>query len=90
MLKRSLRRAGLTKNRAFDKPELQYGLQFFLQVFLSLTNDRNYEGGPIPTGAIIGYSDFYRMNFQETWDLIYFIQALDRVFLDYSEKKRKK
>ncbi len=65
--------------RILNKPELQKGLDIYLQAFLDLSLDRTNEA--IGWSSIIAYAQYYGFDFEQTEDLIFFIRAMDEEYL---------
>jgi hypothetical protein len=77
--------------RLKNAPELPLDLQFYFEAFCELNSCRQmgFAAGPIPITAIFAYSEHYGLSAIEEQDLIYYVQVLDRKFLDFAEKKNK-
>lgn len=67
------------------------GLEFYFTAFLELTSCRTigFGVGPIPWLAIIKYCEIHEVEGDQRDDLIYHVQVLDGVYLDWENKKAK-
>ncbi len=83
-------RLGLDDNKAVTSPELNDGLVFYVDIFFKLTTDRLHEMGPIPTMAILNFANYYNFDQEEENDLLFFIRAMDNIFLEHVSSENKK
>jgi hypothetical protein len=60
-----------------NAPELQIGLQLYLQAFLDLDSERTQGLSPIPWLSIRHYGQAYEFDERQTEDLFYFVKKLD-------------
>lgn len=70
-------------NRILNAPELNLGLNLYLDAFFDLDLERTHNSGvtPIPFLSIVGYAQAFEFSEEQTQDLIYFIKELDREHL---------
>jgi hypothetical protein len=74
---------------AVETPELQVGLDFYMEAFIDLGTCRGGMGdGPIPWHHCMAYADNLELDQEETDDLWYIIAKLDEAWLEYQERKR--
>jgi hypothetical protein len=75
-----------------NAPELLIGLEFFYMAFLDLTTCRGtgYDTeGPISWLAIKEWADSNEVEGEQREDLFYYINELDKAYLDFKAKKLK-
>jgi hypothetical protein len=72
-------------SRELSAPELYEGLRFFFEAFQTLCTSRTIgmEPNPISFGDMITYCQLYGLDGEETEDFIYFIGAMDSVWLKH-------
>lgn len=77
--------------RIANAPELQLGLQLYLEAFFDLDSERTHGKSlaPIPWSRIKGYAEAYEFDTEQTEDLIYFVKKLDNEHLKRLASKRK-
>jgi hypothetical protein len=93
-LVRQARRAGdPIPDRILTKPKLGLGLDFFLEAFFDLENERAFLMGdkvhalPIPWRALNEYAVAYGV-VGETYDeFMFFMRALDTAYVGHANKK---
>lgn len=70
---------------------LHLGLELYYECFWDLTSDRQmgYGIGPIPTSMIINYGRALGLDETQMDSLLYYIRALDNVYLDFRAKEIK-
>ena len=75
-----------------NAPTLEFGLRLFSDAFHDLNSDRSFgmSMGPIPRMAMIDYCKAYELDDEATEDLIYFVSAMDQLFLKRQADKAKK
>lgn len=78
--------------RIANAPELEIGLELFLQAFFDLDTERSHglTLTAIPFTSILRYADLYELGEEETHDLLFFIRRMDNAHLARLEKKAKK
>jgi len=78
--------------RIANAPELQNGLQVYLQAFFDLDAERTHALAltPIPWTSINGYSTAYKFDEEQTEDLLYHIRKMDNAHLSRLSKKQPK
>lgn len=78
--------------RVANAPELWPGLELFLQAFMELTSCRGLGYGaigPIPWIALQTYCDVHDLRGEQREDLFYFVQRMDKSYMDWQTKKSK-
>lgn len=78
--------------RIRDAPELFLGNELFLIAFMELTSCRGLgygAVGPIPWMTIHLYCEVHDIVGEQREDLIYFVQHMDRAYMDWQTKKGK-
>ena len=72
-----------------NAPELYMGLVLYYSAFVELSPDRaiGFGLGPIPWTARQLYAEKNGFSEEQTEDLHFFIVEMDKVYLDYMEKK---
>lgn len=77
--------------RIQNAPELDLGLQFFFNAWSELGRDRpvGFGPGPIPLSSMYLYAAYHELDEEQVEDLIYFIGAMDTVFLKWAKEKGK-
>lgn len=75
-----------------DAPTIRFGLEFFYQAFLALHSTRaiGFSDGPIPWTATQHYCETFAVEDEQREDLFYFVERLDKAFLDWRNKKAAK
>ena len=75
--------------RIANAPQLQVGLQLYLQAFFDLDTERAHSNGPtpIPWTAMAAYADAYELDQEQREDLFFFVRRLDSVQLDRISKR---
>ena len=75
-----------------NAPELQTGLQLFLQAFFDLDTERSHSMGIvlIPWRSIKDYAVAYEFDREQTEDLFYLIRAMDIAHTNKLQKKNGK
>jgi hypothetical protein len=75
---RQAMRSGMpVPERILNAPELQAGLQLFLQAFLDLDGERMQPLSLIPWLSMKQYAQAYDLDEGQTEDLFYFVKKLD-------------
>lgn len=79
MVKQAMRNGQPIPNRIANAPELQPGLEIYLQAFIELDSERSHVNGvvAIPTLKIIEYAKAFDFNQEQKEDLLYLIRAVD-------------
>jgi len=78
-------------DRIANAPELETGLQLFLQAFFDLDSERSHASGltPIPWTSIAAYARAFEFDEEQTEDLYFFVRRLDSEHLKRLEAKQK-
>lgn len=78
--------------RIANAPELQIGLQLYLQAFFDLDSERSHEFAPkaIPRSKITEYARELELNEEQTEDLLFFVKRMDGAHLKRLEAKIRK
>jgi len=78
-------------DRIANAPELEPGLQLFLQAFFDLDSERSHGNGltAIPWTSIATYARAFEFDEEQTEDLYFFVRRLDSEHLKRLEAKRK-
>lgn len=76
--------------RIANAPELQLGLQLYLQAFFDLNTDRSigFAPGPIPYSVIADYAAAHEFDTEQTEDLQYLIRSMDNGYFKWLDKKK--
>jgi len=78
--------------RIVNAPELQLGLQLYLQAFFDMDTDR--QGGfgtmPISHSTIADYAAAFEFDAEQTEDLHAHIRAMDNAYIRWLDKKKPK
>jgi hypothetical protein len=92
IIKQAVRFGNPIPERIANAPKLNLGLQFYLDAFFDLDSERTHGFSltRIPWSAIVNYARATELDDQETDDLVYIIQAMDRAHLERLEKKNEK
>jgi hypothetical protein len=79
-------------DRIANAPELDLGLEVYLQAFFDLDSERSHGMGlmPIPFTAVLQYARLYDFDEEQTEDLLYFIRRMDNANLARLDKKANK
>lgn len=74
-----------------NAPKLDFGNQWYFDVWQELSNDRQigFGCGPIPSSSIRDYGIAEQLTSIEIEDLRYLLRELDIEYLQYQEKKAK-
>src|SRR5688572_16692728 len=90
--RQAMRRGAPIPDRIANAPELQVGLQLYLQAFFDLDSERTHGNGlaPIPWTAIKEYATAFELDEEQTDDLFYFVKRMDSEHLKRLEAKSKK
>jgi hypothetical protein len=75
-----------------EAPELWPGLELYLMAFMELTSCRGLgygAVGPIPWLAIHHYCEAHDVSGEQREDLLYYVQHMDKAYLDWQTKKGK-
>ena len=77
--KRAFREGKDLPERIKNAPELQPGLELYINAFFDLDTERNHGQGlcAIPISAIAGYASIFGFDCEQTEDLLYFIREMD-------------
>ena len=73
-----------------NAPVLNEGLELFYSAFAELSTCRSFgmSVGPIPWTAIKQYSDYYEFDADLFDDLVYYIGAMDKTYIEYCDAKQ--
>jgi len=74
--------------RIANAPELQAGLQLYLQAFFDLDSERS-ELKPIPWSSMIDYAMAFDFDEEQTEDLVYIIRKVDSAHINRLAEKQK-
>lgn len=74
-------------DRIANAPELQAGLQLYLQAFFELDSERN-ELSPIPWSSIADYAAAYDFDEEQTADLFDIIRKVDAAHINRLAEKQ--
>ena len=72
-------------------PELQPGLEVYLEAFYELCSDRPQAMSgisPIPFTSICKFAEAYGLRGEDFEDLRYFARVLDKAFIEWHEDRR--
>lgn len=78
--------------RVANAPELQPGLELFLNAFMELTSCRGLgfgAVGPIPWLTLHEYCSIHDITGEQREDLIYHVQRMDKAYMDWQQNKAK-
>lgn len=78
-------------DRIQNAPELQFGLMLYWIAFWELCSCRPsaFDIGEIPWTAVQHYADDLELDEEQTEDLHYHVQAMDRVYIRHMRSKSK-
>lgn len=78
-------------SRIANAPQLQIGLQLFLQAFLDLDTDRQAAMSvlPIPYSSIWNYTAAFELDDEQTADVFYHVRSMDNFYLKWFASKNK-
>lgn len=90
--RQAMRRGQPVPDRIQNAPELQVGLQLYLQAFFDLDGERSHGSGlrSIPWSAIKDYCVANELDEEQTEDMFYFVKRMDKAHLDRLEQKQPK
>lgn len=72
-------------------PQLQPGLELYWTAYHEISTDRPQsisEIAPIPFSAIARYAKIFGICGEDFEDLLYFVRAMDRTFLEWVDNKK--
>lgn len=86
-----MRRGQPVPDRIANAPELQIGLQLYLQAFFDLDSERSHGNGltPIPWSSIKDYCVANELDDDQTEEMFYFVKRMDGAHLNRLEAKSK-
>ena len=89
--KQAVRAGQPLPSRIENAPELEIGLQLYLQAFFDLDSERSHGNGlvQIPWTSIAAYAQAFAFDEEQTEDLFYFIRKLDSEHLTRLSNKQK-
>lgn len=78
-------------DRIANAPELEPGLQLYLQAFFDLDSERSHGSGitSIPWSSISNYAQAFDFDEEQTEDLYFFVRRLDSEHLKKLAEKQK-
>ncbi len=73
-------------------PDLWVGLELFFGAFLDLDGDRpsGFTMRPIPWTTILDYAQAYNIAGEQREDLLYFVRAMDKAYIEHMTNKQKR
>ena len=73
-------------------PDLWVGLELFFGAFLDLDGDRpsGWTVRPIPWTVMMDYAQAYNITGDQRDDLLYFVRAMDKAYIECVIKKQEK
>lgn len=71
--------------RIQNAPELNAGLELFLEAFFELDTERTE--GAIPWSSVVRYAEVYQFEEVQFGDLLHHLRTLDPVLMKYRSKK---
>ena len=89
--KQAMRSGQPLPDRIANAPELETGLQLYLQAFFDLDSERSHANGltAIPWSSIAAYANYFNFDEEQREDLMFFIRHLDSEHLKKLEAKEK-
>lgn len=89
--KQALRMGKPIPDRILNAPELQLGLELYLDAFFDLDSERTHGFGltPIPWSSIKGYAEAWEFDEEQTRDLLFLVKKMDQAHLERLEAKQK-
>ena len=89
--KQAMRAGQPLPDRIANAPELETGLQLYLQAFFDLDSERSHAQGltSIPWTSIAAYAMAFELDEEQTEDLYFFIRKLDSEHLKKLAAKQK-
>lgn len=89
LVRQAIRSGKAIPDRIANAPELQIGLQLYLQAFFDLDSERSHSSSlsPIPWTSIKQYATAIELDERQTDELFYFIKKLDKVHLERLKNK---
>ena len=89
--KQAIRSGQAIPDRIANAPELEMGLQLYLQAFFDLDSERTHgmSLSPIPWTSIAAYARAFEFDEEQTEDLFYFVRKLDSEHLKKLDAKAK-
>lgn len=72
-----------------DAPDVPLGLEIYFQAFWELTTCRGGGMGLIPISwmTIIEYAQLHELDDEQTDDLLYFVRAMDKAYMEHHAAK---
>ena len=92
LIQQAQRQGGPLPERIRNAPELFLGLELYLMAFMELTSCRGLgygAMGPIPWMAIQRYCEVHDIQGEQREDLFYFVQKMDKAYMDWQRDKAK-
>jgi len=73
-------------------PDLWIGLELFFGAFMDLDGDRpsGWTVRPIPWTVIMDYAQAYNITGEQREDLLHFVRAMDKAYIERETKKQKR
>lgn len=89
--KQAVRAGQPIPERIANAPELQPGLQLYMQAFFDLDSERSHAMGlvVIPWSSIAAYAAAFEFDEEQTEDLFYFVRKMDTEHLKKLAEKQK-
>lgn len=89
--KQAVRAGQPIPERIANAPELQPGLQLYMQAFFDLDSERSHAMGlvVIPWSSIAAYASAFEFDEEQTEDLFYFVRKMDTEHLKKLAEKQK-
>lgn len=90
--KQAMRAGQPLPDRIANAPELNQGLQLYIQAFFDLDSERSHAWAPtaIPWTSMAAYAKAYELDEEQTEDMFYFVKQMDAEHLKRLQAKIKK
>lgn len=91
LAKQAMRAGQPIPDRIANAPELEPGLQLYMQAFFDLDSERSHAMGlvAIPWSSIASYAMVFDFDEEQTDDLFFFIRQMDKQHLKTLAEKQK-
>lgn len=88
--KQALRAGNPIPDRIANAPELEQGLQIYMQAFVDLDTERSHAMGlvAIPWKSIAQYAEVFELDEEQRDDLFFFIRKMDEAHLKRIASKK--
>lgn len=92
IIQQALRLKAPIPDKIAHYPELEEGLDYYLDIYLDLCSDKSvgFGEGPIPWSAMDRYARRYNIEDEEFDRLVYIIKYVDSELMQYRQKKNKR